>query len=144
MASTGIHPTLQITVVSDVVYPWSFVGFCELGAVLKQENMLTRLRRHPLELSPEGQNLREHIAEKCKSTPRQSRHAHDQLTALDVELGFSFNLKEDSRVANILAAHRLLDWAETPGDNNRSNWHCARFISQASWRSPATRCYWAR
>ena len=44
MASTGIRPTLQIDVVSDVVCPWCVVGFRQLDAALKQENLLARLR----------------------------------------------------------------------------------------------------
>ena len=119
MTSPDPRPTLQIDVVSDVVCPWCIVGFRQLDAALKQENVLAQLRWHPFELNPtmgpEGQNLREHIAEKYGSTPDQSRQARDRLTSLGAELGFTFNFDDDSRIVNTFAAHQLLDWAETQG-----------------------------
>ncbi len=119
MPSPDPRPTVQIDVVSDVVCPWCIVGFRQLDAALKQENMLARLRWHPFELNPnmgpEGQNLREHIAEKYGSTPEQSQQARERLTALGTELGFTFNFTDDSRIVNTFAAHQLLDWAETQG-----------------------------
>ncbi len=119
MAPTDHRPTLQVDIVSDVVCPWCIVGFRQLDAALKQENVLARLRWHPFELNPamgpEGQNLREHIAEKYGSTAEQSQQARDRLTALGAELGFTFNFDDDSRIVNTFAAHQLLDWAETRG-----------------------------
>ncbi len=119
MPSPDPRPTVQIDVVSDVVCPWCIVGFLQLDAALKQENVLARLRWHPFELNPsmgpEGQNLREHIAEKYGSTPEQSQQARARLTALGAELGFTFNFTDDSRIVNTFAAHQLLDWAETQG-----------------------------
>ncbi|MEX0306793.1 MAG: DsbA family oxidoreductase [Ruegeria sp.] len=119
MATTDPRPVLQIDIVSDVVCPWCIVGFRQLDAALKQENVLAHLRWHPFELNPamgpEGQNLREHIAEKYGSTPEQSQHTRERLTALGAELGFTFNFDDDSRIVNTFAAHQLLDWAETQG-----------------------------
>lgn len=119
MDSSDPRPTLQIDIVSDVVCPWCIVGFRQLDAALKQENVRARLRWHPFELNPtmrpEGQNLREHIAEKYGSPPEQSQQARDRLTALGAELGFDFNFNDDSRIVNTFAAHQLLDWAETQG-----------------------------
>lgn len=119
MPSPDPHPTVQIDVVSDVVCPWCIVGFRQLDAALKQENVLARLRWHPFELNPamgpDGQNLREHIMEKYGATVEQSQQTRDQLTALGAELGFTFNFNDDSRIVNTFAAHQLLDWAETRG-----------------------------
>ncbi|EEE37056.1 thioredoxin domain protein, DsbA family [Rhodobacteraceae bacterium KLH11] len=119
MAPSDSRPVLQIDIVSDVVCPWCIVGFRQLDAALKQENVLAQLRWHPFELNPdmgpEGQNLREHIAEKYGSTPEQSQQARERLTALGGELGFTFNFDENSRIVNTFAAHQLLDWAETQG-----------------------------
>ena len=66
-------------------------------------------------MPPEGQNLREHIAEKYGSTTEQSQQARDRLTSLGAELGFTFNFNDDSRIVNTFAAHQLLDWAESQG-----------------------------
>ncbi|MDA7965924.1 DsbA family oxidoreductase [Ruegeria sp.] len=119
MTTPDPRPVVQIDIVSDVVCPWCIVGFRQLDQALKQENVLARLRWHPFELNPnmgaDGQNLREHIAEKYGSTPEQSQQARDQLTALGAELGFAFNFTEESRIYNTFAAHQLLDWAEGQG-----------------------------
>ncbi|SLN29829.1 DsbA family oxidoreductase [Ruegeria meonggei] len=119
MASSDPRPIVQIDIVSDVVCPWCIVGFRQLDLALQQQNVLAKLRWHPFELNPtmppEGQNLREHIAEKYGSTPAQSQQARDHLTQLGDELGFRFNFDDDSRIVNTFAAHQLLGWAEAQG-----------------------------
>ncbi|WP_170603757.1 DsbA family oxidoreductase [Ruegeria arenilitoris] len=119
MSSSEPTSIVQVDIVSDVVCPWCIVGFLQLKQALKNENAVARIRWHPFELNPalgaEGQNLRDHIAEKYGSTPEQSQQARDRLTALGAELGFEFNFTADSRIYNTFAAHQLLDWAETQG-----------------------------
>ena len=119
MTTADPRPVVQIDIVSDVVCPWCIVGFRQLDLALKQENVLAQLRWHPFELNPlmgpDGQNLREHIAEKYGSTPEQSQQARARLTELGQELGFTFNFDENSRIYNTFAAHQLLDWAEAQG-----------------------------
>ncbi|NVO54881.1 DsbA family oxidoreductase [Rhodobacteraceae bacterium B1Z28] len=113
------RPVVQVDIVSDVVCPWCVVGFRQLDLALQQQGVLAHLRWHPFELNPnmlpEGQNLREHIAEKYGSTTEQSQQARDRLTSLGAELGFTFNFNDDSRIVNTFAAHQLLDWAEEQG-----------------------------
>ena len=93
MASTGIRPSLQVDVVSDVTCPWYVAGIRQLDAAFKTENLLAGLL-HLSESNPamgsDGQNLREHIAEKYGSSPEQSRHTRDRLSVLGAELGFAF------------------------------------------------------
>ncbi|WP_171210594.1 DsbA family oxidoreductase [Ruegeria sp. HKCCA5426] len=119
MTSTDTRPIIQIDIVSDVVCPWCIVGFRQLDLALQQEGVLAQLRWHPFELNPamgaDGQNLREHMAEKYGSTAEQSQQARDRLTQIGAELGFLFNFNEESRIYNTFAAHQLLDWAEAQG-----------------------------
>ncbi len=119
MTSSDPRPIVQVDIVSDVVCPWCIIGFRQLDLALQQLGILARLRWHPFELNPnmppEGQNLREHIAEKYGSTPEQSQQARDRLTSLGAELGFSFNFNDESRIVNTFSAHQLLDWAEGQG-----------------------------
>ncbi len=119
MTSSDPRPIVQVDIVSDVVCPWCIIGFRQLDLALQQLGVLARLRWHPFELNPnmppEGQNLREHIAEKYGSTPEQSQQARDRLTSLGAELGFSFNFNDESRIVNTFSAHQLLDWAEGQG-----------------------------
>lgn len=122
MTSPDPRPVVQIDIVSDVVCPWCIVGFRQLDLALQHQDVLARLRWHPFELNPnmppEGQNLREHIAEKYGSTSEQSQQARERLTALGVELDFTFNFNDDSRIVNTFAAHQLLDWAESQGQQH--------------------------
>ena len=119
MTAPDPRPSIQIDIVSDVVCPWCIVGFRQLDLALQQEGVLAQLRWHPFELNPnmppQGQILREHIAEKYGSTAEQSQQARTRLTALGQELGFSFNFNDDSRIVNTFSAHQLLGWAEAQG-----------------------------
>ncbi|WP_282021357.1 DsbA family oxidoreductase [Ruegeria faecimaris] len=119
MTSPDLRPIVQIDIVSDVVCPWCIVGFRQLDLALKQQNILAKLRWHPFELNPnmapEGQNLREHIAEKYGSSTEQSQAMRDRLTQIGADLGFTFAFDEESRIVNTFAAHQLLDWAEAQG-----------------------------
>ncbi len=119
MASPDSRPAIQIDVVSDVVCPWCIIGFLQLDRALQQLNILARLRWHPFELNPsmgaQGQNLREHVAEKYGSTAEQSQQARDRITALGAELGFTFNFDDQSKIVNTFEAHQLLDSAEARG-----------------------------
>ncbi|SMO47955.1 DsbA family oxidoreductase [Ruegeria faecimaris] len=119
MTSPDPRPIVQIDIVSDVVCPWCIVGFRQLDLALKQQNILAKLRWHPFELNPnmasEGQNLREHIAEKYGSSTEQSQAMRDRLTQIGADLGFTFAFDEESRIVNTFAAHQLLDWAEAQG-----------------------------
>lgn len=109
--------TLEIDIVSDVVCPWCIVGWRQLEQALAGLGVGAFVRWHPFELNPamppEGQNLREHIAEKYGSTPAQSNQARARLTALGAELSFTFAFAEESRIYNTFDAHRLLGWAAT-------------------------------
>ena len=106
---------LQIDIVSDVVCPWCIIGFKQLEQAMAATGLGAYVRWHPFELNPqmppEGQNLREHLAEKYGTTPEQSRTARQRLTDLGAGLGFAFNYSDDSRMVNTFAAHQLLDWA---------------------------------
>lgn len=110
---------LRIDIVSDVVCPWCIVGFLQLEQALKDTQTDAEIHWHPFELNPqmaqEGQNLREHLAEKYGTTPQGSIDARARLTDIGKELGFAFNFTDDMRMANTFRAHQLLHWAGTKG-----------------------------
>lgn len=110
---------VQVDIVSDVMCPWCIIGFRQLEQALGMLGIGAYVRWHPFELNPamppEGQNLREHIAEKYGSTPAQSEKNRAHLEALGKELGIVFNFNEDSRIVNTFAAHQLLGWAHRQG-----------------------------
>ncbi|WP_323035490.1 DsbA family oxidoreductase [Pararhodobacter sp.] len=110
---------LRIDIVSDVMCPWCIIGYSQLAQALEATGTAHEIHWHPFELNPdmpaEGQNLREHLAEKYGSTPAQSAQNRAQLMALGAELGFVINFSDDTRMHNTFNAHQLLHWAETQG-----------------------------
>jgi predicted DsbA family dithiol-disulfide isomerase len=77
------------------------------------------IRWHPFELNPcmpeEGQDLREHVAQKYGSSAAQSQEARSRLSALGEALGFTFDYFDGMRMVNTFRAHQLLHWANTRG-----------------------------
>lgn len=108
---------LRIDFISDVVCPWCVVGYRQLEQALKSTATDYEIHWHPFELNPdmpaEGQNLRDHLAEKYGSTPEQSQENRARLTDLGASLDFKFAFFEEMRMVNTFDAHRLIHWAET-------------------------------
>lgn len=116
------HATpLKVDIVSDVVCPWCIVGYRQLQRALEQMpgRFALELHWHPFELNPhmpeEGQDLREHIAQKYGTTPEQSKAARERLTTLGESLGFTFDYFDGMRMVNTFRAHQLLHWAAEQG-----------------------------
>ncbi|MXN63848.1 thioredoxin domain-containing protein [Stappia sp. GBMRC 2046] len=110
---------IRVDLVSDVVCPWCIVGYKQLEKAVGKSGVGVELYWHPFELNPkmpqEGQNLREHIAEKYGTTPEQSVAARERLTNIGAELGFAFRYADDMRMYNTFQAHQLLHWAQEQG-----------------------------
>ena len=112
---------LKVDVVSDVVCPWCIIGYKQLQRALAEMpgQFAVSLNWQPFELNPsmpeEGQDLREHIAEKYGSSPQQSGAARERLTALGQSLGFNFDYFDGMRMVNTFRAHQLLHWAREQG-----------------------------
>ncbi|TDE38483.1 DsbA family oxidoreductase [Antarcticimicrobium sediminis] len=116
---TETRPPLRIDIISDVMCPWCIIGYSQLAQALADSGTAHDIHWHPFELNPdmppEGQNIREHVAEKYGSTPEQSAKSRDQMTALGAELGFEFRYGDDMRMHNTFDAHQLLHWANETG-----------------------------
>ncbi|MDX2485467.1 MAG: DsbA family oxidoreductase [Pseudodonghicola sp.] len=116
---TETRPPLRIDIISDVMCPWCIIGYSQLAQALAASGTAHDIHWHPFELNPdmppEGQNIREHVAEKYGSTPEQSAKSREQMTALGAELGFEFRYGDDMRMHNTFDAHQLLHWANETG-----------------------------
>ncbi|MXQ14154.1 DsbA family oxidoreductase [Microvirga makkahensis] len=112
---------LKIDFVSDVACPWCVIGLRGLEQALADaaDAVEADITFHPFELNPgmpaAGQNLVEHIAEKYGSTAEQSAASRAMIRSRGAEIGFTFNMTEESRIYNTFDAHRLLHWAGTVG-----------------------------
>ncbi len=110
---------LQIDIVSDVMCPWCVIGYRQLATALEATGTPHEIRWHPFELNPdmprEGQDMREHLAEKYGSTREQSEASRATLTQAGADLGFEFRYAEDMRMHNTFNVHQLLHWADQRG-----------------------------
>ncbi len=116
---TSISSTLRIDIVSDVVCPWCVIGYRQLAAALEAGTTPYEIYWHPFELNPnmpaEGQNLREHVAEKYGTTKQQSEDSRRQMSKIAEEVGFEFHFTDDMRMHNTFNVHQLLHWADQYG-----------------------------
>jgi predicted DsbA family dithiol-disulfide isomerase len=112
---------LKIDFVSDVACPWCVIGLRGLEQALANtaDAVEADITFQPFELNPgmpaEGQNLGEHIAQKYGSTAEQSAASRAMIRSRGAEVGFTFNMTENTRIYNTFDAHRLLHWAATVG-----------------------------
>lgn len=112
---------LTIDFVSDVACPWCVIGLRGLEQALAHaaDAVEAEITFQPFELNPgmpaAGQNLVEHIMEKYGSTAEQSAASRAMIRSRGAEVGFTFNMTEESRIYNTFDAHRLLHWAGTLG-----------------------------
>lgn len=110
---------LRVDIVSDVVCPWCIIGYKQLEDALEKTGTEVDIHWHPFELNPnmppEGQNIREHVAEKYGATAEQSARTRAQMKDLGESLGFTFSYSDDSRIVNTFQAHQLLHWANEQG-----------------------------
>ena len=95
--------------------PWCIIGYRQLAKALEATGIAHEIHWHPFELNPrmsaDGQNLREHIAEKYGSSKEESEKSRGKMT----ELGFEFRFADDMRMHNTFNIHQFLHWAELHG-----------------------------
>ena len=121
MAMSAQAIPIRIDVVSDVVCPWCIIGFKQLERALAEmgDEVDVDLHWHPFELNPqmppEGQDVREHVAQKYGTTAAQSSAVRARLIQLAESLGVEFRYNEGMRIHNTFRAHQLLHWAGTQG-----------------------------
>ena len=110
---------LKIDIVSDVVCPWCVIGYRQLAQALRETNTAYEIHWHPFELNPnmplEGQNLREHVAQKYGSSDKESTESRVRMTEAGEAVGFDFNFNDDIRMYNTFDLHQLLHWANGQG-----------------------------
>jgi len=109
---------LVIDILSDVVCPWCVIAYYRLLSAIRTLGIESDvdIRWHPFELNPdmpgEGENLREHLAQKYGTTLNGSIEARRRLADYGQEVGFSFNYFNEMRMYNTRKAHLLLQFAE--------------------------------
>ena len=140
---TGPPQALRIDIVSDVVCPWCIIGYRQLAKALEAAGTAHEIHWHPFELNPsmppEGQNLREHLADKYGVTPAQSEENRLRITEIGAELGFAFRFADDMRMHNTYNVHQLLHWANQHGRTHqlKQALFAAHFTERQNLSDPA-------
>jgi predicted DsbA family dithiol-disulfide isomerase len=112
---------LHIDFVSDVACPWCAIGLHSLEEALRRVagEVAAEIHFRPFELSPEmspqGENLDEHIGRKYGASPQQLATSREAVRQRAADVGFAFNSSAGSHVYNTFDAHRLLHWAGLEG-----------------------------
>jgi predicted DsbA family dithiol-disulfide isomerase len=112
---------MKIDFVSDVSCPWCVIGLKALEEALARVGPAVQAELHfqPFELnpqmSPEGQDISEHLAQKYGATPEQSAATREAIRARGEAVGFTFRMDRRGRIYNTFDAHRLLHWAGLEG-----------------------------
>ena len=95
---------LTIDFVSDVACPWCAIGLHSLEEALRRVGDDIRVDIHfqPFELSPDmspqGENLDEHIGRKYGASPQQLASSREAVRQRAAGVGFDFNSSSRSHV----------------------------------------------
>tara|TARA_B110000503_G_scaffold138122_2_gene223678 strand:+ start:4518 stop:5192 length:675 start_codon:yes stop_codon:yes gene_type:complete len=113
-----VKEKLKIDIVSDVVCPWCTIGYKRLALAISElgvENQI-EIEWQPFQLNAfmpvEGQNIKEHLAEKYGSTDEQFNAMQQQMVDTGSEVGFTFDYFDEMRMSNTFEAHILLEYAK--------------------------------
>ncbi|MEI6574010.1 MAG: DsbA family oxidoreductase [Alphaproteobacteria bacterium] len=113
---------LTIDIVSDVVCPWCYLGKANLEKALAEYNEPVIVRWHPFQLDPtippEGLDRKAYMAKKFPD-PSYLKNAHERLKSLGDAAGLKFDFESIAKSPNTLDAHRLIQWAEDPDQQDK-------------------------
>jgi predicted DsbA family dithiol-disulfide isomerase len=118
--------TLHIDIVSDAVCPWCYIGKRHLEAALRQwraahADVAVTTRWHPFQLNPdlpsEGMDRKTYLEEKFGG-PARAKEVYARVGAAGAAAGLALNFDAIARQPNTLAAHALIDFAQTSSDSD--------------------------
>lgn len=113
--------TLRIDFVSDVACPWCAIGLWGLQIALDRLQDVVQAEIHPQpfqlnpDMPPEGEDIGEHLMRKYGMGQAQLQASQEAIRQRGASVGFEFRMDRRSRTWNTFEAHRLLHWAEQPG-----------------------------
>lgn len=117
-----MRTALKIDFVSDVSCPWCIIGLIALQQAIDRigDAITVDLHMQPFELNPtmppQGQDVLEHLTQKYGGSAQDMQRNREAIQLRGAQLGFTFSMKNRSRIYNTFDAHRLLHWAETSGN----------------------------
>lgn len=110
--------TFAVTVVSDVICPWCYIGKRRLEKAIAAHGRAVKVRWLPFQLNPtmpnDGLSRREYRTKKFGSWER-SEELDVKVIAVGRDEGINFAFDKIERTPNTLDAHRLIWLAEREG-----------------------------
>jgi predicted DsbA family dithiol-disulfide isomerase len=112
--------TISMTIVSDVVCPWCYIGKRRLEKAMEwnKDRFDFIVRYVPFELNPElpieGIHLKQHLVQKFGSLERYNQIV-DHVTQVAAQEGLNFDFTIQHMSPNTRKAHQLLAFAATEG-----------------------------
>lgn len=112
--------TVQITVVSDVVCPWCYIGKRRLEKAIRESAPTYDfdIAYAPFELNPhmpgEGADQKEYLTRKFGSAQRYDQITQ-HVTQVAAEEGLTFDFERQRVAPNTRDAHRIITYAKTVG-----------------------------
>ena len=104
---------LRIDIISDVVCPWSYLGYTRLKQAIDQlgDDYRIDIRWQPFELhpdiSPEGEDRENYLTKRFGSQERLNEATH-ALQQVGIENGITFNFSEKDRLPKTKLAHQFI------------------------------------
>ncbi|MEO9654974.1 DsbA family oxidoreductase [Marinomonas sp.] len=104
---------LRIDIISDLVCPWSYLGYTRLQQAIEQlgDDYRIDIRWQPFELHPDmplaGADRDIYLTEKFGSAEKLNEVTH-ALQQVGVEAGITFNFSEKDRMPNTILAHQFV------------------------------------
>lgn len=115
---------VAVKILSDIVWPFCFVGLRHLQAASQQTQIPIALSWEPFLLNPqmslEGQDMEEHLVGKYGPSARQMlRDPNSHLKQMGEAVGIHFN--NDRRMVNTIQAHQLVEYVKDKYGNDKAN-----------------------
>ncbi len=118
-ANGGADSVLPITIYSDVICPWCYVGKRRFEKALGAPGMPRQLAItwRPFELNPDmpAEGIERAVYRVTKFGPDKARQLDQQMTETGREVGIAFAFDKVPRTPNTRLAHRLIWQAERQG-----------------------------
>ncbi len=115
----GTSPALPITIYSDVICPWCYIGKRRFEAALGAPGMPERMdiSWRPFELNPDmpSEGMERSAYRAAKFGAEKARQLDQQMAANGREAGIAFAFDKMKRTPNTRLAHRLIWQAERAG-----------------------------
>lgn len=112
--------TLRVDVIADLICPWCYLGERRLGDALLAVRGPTHVSWYPFQLNPampaEGMGFDEYLASKF-GNPDAVQAGIDHLIETGQREGIRFRFDRITRIPNTLDAHRLMQLAESKGQD---------------------------